>query len=94
MSCVERIRYFFAYAKTKVQISCAVTAQLISTFDFANTLDKVKFHILLNAKFELQTRQAVLYEGTTPCVPEQEGKSKDFFILMLLMSCSIIFLNQ
>ena len=26
---------FFAYAKTKMQISCAVTAQLISAFVFA-----------------------------------------------------------
>ena len=26
---------FFAYAKTKTQISCAVTAQLISAFVFA-----------------------------------------------------------
>ena len=40
----------FAYAKTKVQISCAVTAQLISAFVFATWI--VQFHLRLNPKFQ------------------------------------------
>ena len=37
-----------AYAKTKVQISCAVTAQLISAFVFA--IQTVQFLFFLNIK--------------------------------------------
>ena len=40
----------FAFAKTKAQISCAVTAQLISAFVFAIRI--VLFLFLLNPKFE------------------------------------------
>ena len=39
----------FAYAKTKTQISFAVTAKLISAFVFATC--KVQFFYFLNAKF-------------------------------------------
>ena len=39
----------FAYAKTKAQISCAVTAQLISAFVFATRI--VIFLFYLNPKF-------------------------------------------
>ena len=36
LSCVMRnLNLLFVYAKTKAQISCAVTAQLISAFVFA-----------------------------------------------------------
>ena len=40
----------FAYAKTKVQISCAVTAQLISTFVFASWIEQSIY--FLNPKFQ------------------------------------------
>ena len=40
----------FAYAKTKAQISCAVTAQLISAFVFATRI--VQSLLFLNPKFQ------------------------------------------
>ena len=46
MSRVIRKLFFFAYAKTKTQISFAVTAKLISTFVFATyILQALYFHI-------------------------------------------------
>ena len=41
---------FFACAKTKTQVSCAVTAQLISAFVFATWI--IKFLFFLNPKFQ------------------------------------------
>ena len=43
MSCIMRENRLFAYAKTKTQISCAVTAQLISAFVFATWISKSEF---------------------------------------------------
>ena len=40
----------FAYAETKAQISCAVTAQLISAFIFTSWI--VQFLFLLHPKFQ------------------------------------------
>ena len=40
----------FAYAKTKTQISCAVTAQLISVFVFATRIVQSLFFV--NPKFQ------------------------------------------
>ena len=40
----------FVYAKTKAQVSCAVTAQLISAFVFASRI--VNFLFFLNPKFQ------------------------------------------
>ena len=40
----------FAYAKPKAQISCAVTAQLISAFVFATGI--VQSLVFLNPKFQ------------------------------------------
>ena len=45
----EKIGFKFAYAKIKAQISCAITAQLISAFVFATL--KVGFFLFLNHKF-------------------------------------------
>ena len=42
--------FFFAYAKTKLQISCAVTAQLISAFVFATQI--VHSLYFLNPNFQ------------------------------------------
>ena len=49
----------FAYAKTKTQISCAVTAQLISAFVFA-TLIEQPLHFL-NPKFRASSHLLLLY---------------------------------
>ena len=50
VSLVMRKPYFGIYAKTKVQISCAVTAQLISALGFATQI--VQSLYLLNPKFQ------------------------------------------
>ena len=54
----------FAYAKTKTQISCAVTAQLISAFVFAVWI--VQFLYYLNLKFQASSHILLLY--STVCV--------------------------
>ena len=43
----------FAFAKTKTQISCAVTAQLISAFVFATWI--VQYLFFLNPKFPVSS---------------------------------------
>ena len=42
--------WIFAYAKTKVQVSCAVTAQLISTFVFATGIVQSLSYLYQNFK--------------------------------------------
>ena len=49
----------FAYAKTKTQISCAVTAQLISAFVFAIRIVQSLFY--LNPKFQASNHLLWLY---------------------------------
>ena len=49
----------FTYAKTKAQISCAVTAQLISAFVFATRI--VQSLYLLNPKFQASSNLLWLY---------------------------------
>ena len=49
----------YAYAKTKAQISCAVTAQLISAFAFATQIVQVLF--FLNPKFQASNHLLRLY---------------------------------
>ena len=49
----------FAYAKTKTQISCAVTAQLISAFVFATQI--VQFLHFLNSKCQASSHLLWLY---------------------------------
>ena len=49
----------FAYAKTKTQISYAVTAQLISAFVFAIRI--VQSYYYLNMKFQASSRLLWLY---------------------------------
>ena len=53
-----------AYAKTKAQISCAVTAELISTFVFATWI--VQFLFYLNPKF--QASSLFLWQYRPVCV--------------------------
>ena len=50
---------FFAYAKTKTQISFAVTAKLISAFVFATRI--VQFLYFLNPKFQASSHLMWLY---------------------------------
>ena len=49
----------FAYVKTKTQISCAVTAQLISAFVFATWIVQSLFY--LNRKFQASSHLLWLY---------------------------------
>ena len=63
----------FAYAKTKTQISCAVTAQLISAFVFAiRIVQSLKY---LNPKFQASSHLLWLYSpvcvgpGRKPRIP-------------------------
>ena len=51
--------FFFAYAKTKTKISCAVTAQLISTFVFATWIVRPLFY--LNPTFQAPSHLLWLY---------------------------------
>ena len=50
-----------AYAKTKMQISCAVTAQLISAFVFNTQV--VQFLFSLNEKFQVSSNLLCLYSS-------------------------------
>ena len=50
---------FFAYAKTRPQISCAVTAQLTSAFVFATRV--VRFFFFLNPKFQASSYLLLLH---------------------------------
>ena len=52
-------KWAFAYAKTKTQISCAVTAQLISTFVFAMRIVQSLYY--LNPKFQASSHLVWLY---------------------------------
>ena len=49
----------FAYAETKMQISCAVTAQLISTLVFATQIVQSLF--FLNLKFQVSSHLLWLF---------------------------------
>ena len=51
--------FFFAYAKTKTQISCAVTAQMISAFVFATRI--VQSLYFLNPIFQASSHLMLLY---------------------------------
>ena len=76
---------FFAYAKTKAQISCAVIAQLISAFVFATRV--VQFLYFLNPKF--QASSYILWLYSLVCVgpgrtPEDRFSHNEAQILMYL----------
>ena len=60
----------FAYAKTKAQISCAVTAQLISAFAFATYI--VQFVYYLNPMFKL----LAIFRGCTVYFVQVDNKKK------------------
>ena len=64
MSLVMRKPVCFAYAKTRTQISCAVTAQLISAFVFATLI--VQFLYFLSPKFQASSHLLWLYSLGNP----------------------------
>ena len=53
-------KLLFPYAKTKVQISCLVTAQLISTFVFATYI--VQSFYFLKPKFQASSQSSVIVQ--------------------------------
>ena len=61
---------FFAYAKTKTQISFAVTAKLISAFVFATRI--IQFLYYLNPKFQASSHLLWLYSPV--CVGNPEDR--------------------
>ena len=79
----------FAYAKTKTQISCAVTAQLISAFVFATWIVQSLFY--LNPK--LQASSYLLWLYSPVCVRPGRKPRRPVFsqrgsiILILALSC-------
>ena len=74
MSLVMR-KAVFAYAKTKTQISCAVTAQLISAFVFAIWILQSLF--FLNPKFQASSYLLWLY--SLVCIgPARKSRRPDF----------------
>ena len=85
--CENRI---FAYAKTKTQISCAVTAQLISAFVFATRIAQSLY--FLNLKFQASSYPLWLHSavcggpGRKPRRPvfSQRG-SYDLFVSCLIV---------
>ena len=91
----------FAYAKTKTQISCAVTAKLISAFVFATWIVQSLFY--LNPKFQASSHLLWLYRpicvgpGRKPRRPvfSQRGSNQrryEVFVMRLncLLSLSMV----
>ena len=66
--------FFFAYAKTKTQISFAVTAKLISAFVFATWIVPSLFY--LNLKFQAYSHLLWLY---SPVVSDLVSNPEDRF---------------
>ena len=57
--CSEKAGFFFSYAKTKTQISFAVTVKLISVFVFAIRIVQSLYY--LNPKFQASSHLLWLY---------------------------------
>ena len=77
--------FFFAYAKTKVQISCAVTVQLISTFVFATWI--VQFPYFLNPNFLASSYLLSLHK---PGLCQTWSEIPRTIFLMMWLICSDI----
>ena len=73
----------FAYAKTKVQISCAVTAQLISAFVFATEIVQPLY--FLNLKLQACSHLQWLYSPV--CVGPGRNPEDRFFMARLILFC-------
>ena len=83
MQCI--VEPHFAYAKTKAQISFAVTTKLIRTFVFATWI--VQFLCFLNAKFPDASHLLCLY--SLVCV-RPDWKSQCFLMAYLCMFQAIL----
>ena len=69
-------KQFFAFVKTKAQISCAVTAQLISAFVFATRI--VQFLLYVYSKFQDSSHLLILYRPV--CVRRGRKPQKPVFL--------------
>ena len=78
----------FAYAKTMMQISCAVTAQLISAFVFATWL--VQSLYLLNPKFQASSLFLFLY---SPLVGNPKGLFSHNAAHMVILGCTRVYIT-
>ena len=56
-------KQIFAYAKTMVQISCAVNAQVISVFVFATQIAQFLLYMYLHPKFQASSLFLRLYRS-------------------------------
>ena len=92
---------FFAYAKTKTQISFAVTAKLISAFVFTKRI--VQFLFYLNPKFQASSHLVWLYSpvcvgpGRKPRRPvfSQRGSNVELVVVRRFRNFTIhTFCNQ
>ena len=86
--------FFFAYAKTKTQISFAVTAKLISAFVFATQI--VQSLYFLKLKFQASSHLLWLY--STVCVrpggnPEDRFSQNEAHIFLYSGECSTLALK-
>ena len=72
-----------------MQISCAVTAQLISIFDFATRI--VQFLFFLNPKFQASSLLLCLYRSV--CVKTWLGSLKTSFLTLRLICVQFGYMN-
>ena len=80
----------FAYAKTKGQISCAVTAQLISTFVFVTQI--VQTLCFLNPKFQASSHLLCLYSSV--CVrPGRKPQARFALVVGYLCTLPVLITN-
>ena len=85
MSRIVRKPGFFAYAKTKAQISFGVTAKLISAFVFATWI--VQFVFFLNPKFQVL---ACFCDHAGLCQTWSETPKTGFLVSRLIL-CKVQF---
>ena len=76
----EKICYFFAYAKTKTQIGCTVTVQLISVFVFTTQVGKSL--LFLNPKFQIDKPLSIFCNYTAWFKLDLVGNLTTRFILL------------
>ena len=79
--------FSYAYAKTKAQISCKVTAQLISNVVFATKI--VKSLYSPNSKFPATSHLLWTYNSLV-CVWNPKDKFSHHFISVIWRTCSTV----
>ena len=78
----EKTFFFFAYAKTKTQISFVVTAKLISAFVFATWI--VQSLYFLNPKFQASSH--LLWLSSPVCVASGQNPKTGFLTTRLVFT--------